>query len=306
MTRPVRRCGTAVLVITLVTSLLSTTQAGIIPWIYDVVFGPVRPQSYSSSYYRGYGPCAPAPCSPCATFGAASPCGPSGCRTTAFRSPCPTACQTSSDQTVTKLVPTPDPVDVAPKPKTFVTESQVPDPHETEKKAAEEAAVAKTNASTGAEGDIQQASGTADAKPADARVEQTPATVSAVADPGGDAKAEASDESAGSKVETDDEGFAKPIKRNQPEGTSGESVPGAQQSEEGDGGKAPGLPEAADDADLKKALDLDKKSSWNVPRTPQRISVRAAFRNARIARRSIRVDQDYVLPTSSTTRIAGR
>lgn len=68
------------------TGLAATTEAGLIPWVYDAVFGPVGSQrAYYGGYapmtygaaFRGYGPlgysdpccspCGPAGCSPCAT-----------------------------------------------------------------------------------------------------------------------------------------------------------------------------------------------------------------------------------------------
>lgn len=83
----------------MVTCLLSSTQAGIIPWVYDTIFGPVRYPAYGPGYGYGasyapqmnygnspYGQCSPCasnvgyarPASPCAT----GRCSTGGCPTT--------------------------------------------------------------------------------------------------------------------------------------------------------------------------------------------------------------------------------
>lgn len=131
----IRRTSIALLVAGLVTSLLSTTQAGVIPWLYDAIFGPAYPH-----FYGGYAPgwsaygCAPAPCNPCRVGYAprSSSSSSSGtCSTTAFYGPSGTACSTSiacagnSDATVGKLAPEPE--DVPPAAKTL-DDAPVPDP----------------------------------------------------------------------------------------------------------------------------------------------------------------------------------
>lgn len=96
----------------MVTCLLSTTQAGLIPWVYDTIFGPVRYPAYGpaysapTSYYSPYrcSPCGPVsyrPASPCST----GKCSTGRCSTMAYyptwpigyavvSSPCNTACST--------------------------------------------------------------------------------------------------------------------------------------------------------------------------------------------------------------------
>ena len=134
----IRRTSIALLVAGLVTSLLSTTQAGVIPWLYDTIFGPAYP-----SYYGGYAPgwsaygCAPKPCAPCnpCRVGYAprssSGCASGTCSTAAFYGPCGTTCSTTvacsgpANTEVGKLAPEPE--DVPPAAKTL-DDAPVPDP----------------------------------------------------------------------------------------------------------------------------------------------------------------------------------
>jgi hypothetical protein len=134
----IRRSGIALLVAGLVTSLLSTTQAGVIPWLYDAIFGPAYPH-----YYGGYAPgwsaygCAPkgcAPCNPCRVGyspRSSNSCASGACSTTAFYGPCGATCSTtvacagSAHTEVGKLAPEPE--DVPPAAKTL-DDAPVPDP----------------------------------------------------------------------------------------------------------------------------------------------------------------------------------
>ncbi len=131
-----RRTGIALLVVALVTSLLSTTQAGVIPWLYDAIFGPAYPHYYGGNGWSGSG-CAPAPCAPCnpcrvgyASQGS-SRCASGTCSTTSFYGPCGTTCSTAvacsgtSETEVGKLAP--EPADVPPAAKTM-DDAPVPDP----------------------------------------------------------------------------------------------------------------------------------------------------------------------------------
>lgn len=130
----VRRAGVAVLVSALVTTLMSTTQAGVIPWLYDAIFGPAYPHPYAG-YGAGWGySCAPAPCGPCQVGyapRAVTPCATGVCATAAYygpvRSTCPTtvACRGNGDAEVGKLAPEPD--SLPPAPRTF-DDAPVPDP----------------------------------------------------------------------------------------------------------------------------------------------------------------------------------
>ncbi|MBI1312902.1 hypothetical protein GC176_16555 [bacterium] len=257
-----RRAGIAVLVASLVTSLLSTTQAGVIPWLYDAIFGPVYP-NYYSGYAAGWAPsggCAPsscAPCNPCRVSYApriSSPCASGTCSTTAFYGPCGTRCSTTltcnsaSSTEVGKLAP--EPADLPPAP-------------------------AKTFDET-------------DAKPATRDVEHSNPTVSGVAAP--DGKVSAEDTGFGAAVRDEEpvkDGFAPPVIR----------------PEEG---SAPNINAPAASEEIQPGLNLDNRSSWNVPVSKERIGMRAGFRNARIARHAQPLNRDYVIPLRSATQIAGK
>jgi hypothetical protein len=73
----------------MVTCLLSSTQAGIIPWVYDTIFGPVRYPAYGPGYgyAASYGPqmgsgySPNSQCSPCAANRPVSPCASGRCST---------------------------------------------------------------------------------------------------------------------------------------------------------------------------------------------------------------------------------
>ena len=105
MQRFSRRLGIAALSTALVAGAFGTTQAGIIPWLYDGVFGlnyGGYPMSYSAGYSAGYSPCGPAGCGV-----ACSPCGSSPCSTgrcssrTSNYSGCEVACTPSCNATST-------------------------------------------------------------------------------------------------------------------------------------------------------------------------------------------------------------
>lgn len=96
MRRPARRFGILVLALALVPGQFSTADAGVIPWLYDAVFGPVGHYGYGGYGYGGYAyrhpyagsqisysmPAAPAyrVSSNCGLTG----CGPVGCATPAY------------------------------------------------------------------------------------------------------------------------------------------------------------------------------------------------------------------------------
>ncbi len=99
MQRFSRRLGIAALSTVLVAGAFGTTQAGIIPWLYDGIFG-MNYGGYPMSYSAGYGPCGPSGCGV-----ACSPCGQSPCSTgrcssrTANYSGCEVACTPSCNET---------------------------------------------------------------------------------------------------------------------------------------------------------------------------------------------------------------
>ncbi|MFT5091441.1 MAG: hypothetical protein ACI93T_000254, partial [Porticoccaceae bacterium] len=69
-----------------------------------------------------------------------------------------------------------------------------------------------------------------------------------------------------------------------------------------------GLPETGSESELDKVLplELDKKSSWKFEVPVQRIAFRAGFRRAKLARTTVSVDVDYVVPAASTLRLVSR
>jgi hypothetical protein len=71
-----------------------------------------------------------------------------------------------------------------------------------------------------------------------------------------------------------------------------------------------GLPEAETESesglDKSLPLNLDKKSSWKFEVPVQRIAFRAGFRRAKLARTTVSVDVDYVVPAASTLRLVSR
>lgn len=69
-----RRFGLGAIAAAVIASAVSTSQAGVIPWVYDAIFGP-NYYPYQGPYSAGYMP---------------SPCGPSGCRTSC--NPCSSPC----------------------------------------------------------------------------------------------------------------------------------------------------------------------------------------------------------------------
>ncbi len=68
-----RRFGIAGLAAALIGGALTSTQAGIIPWAYDAIFGPNYYGGYPAAYSANYGP------SPMSYSVGYSPCGPGGC-----------------------------------------------------------------------------------------------------------------------------------------------------------------------------------------------------------------------------------
>ncbi len=103
-----RRFGIAGLAATLIGGALTSTQAGIIPWAYDAIFGP----NYYGGYSASYGP---APMSYSAGYAPYSPCGPGGCGVPYAASSCNTCapCSPCSTGTCTPRVSYCAPCEVA-------------------------------------------------------------------------------------------------------------------------------------------------------------------------------------------------
>lgn len=106
MRRIARRFGIAGLSAALIAGALTSTQAGVIPWMYDAIFGPNyygygASAAYSAgpvSYSAGYSPCGPSGCG--VPYAASSSCGPCNTGTCSSRvsycGPCEVGCNSST------------------------------------------------------------------------------------------------------------------------------------------------------------------------------------------------------------------
>jgi hypothetical protein len=381
MRRPVRWFGILALSLALIPGQLSTADAGVIPWLYDAVFGPVGHYGYSGYGYGGYshgasyrypyagsqvsyvmpaspvyyrqsncGPtgCGPSGCSTasscvvgyrplfstpgyCATGGcstvvsgyryAGSNCGT--CSTVASaNSTCDakTAWKSKDAQTEWKAevirgesaVPTPVTKDDAPKP-TFQTGPS--DGQSVEKVVAEE----QGGVTGGGKPAPVDPNWTSTGKPAaGVTVDVTPTGKASGADAGfvGKAADAASPTSAGFG-ETVREGdaagtpaFSEPV-QGVDAATTGGAVPtktpvlpeGGESSPASEGTPASKL---APGLDINLPLDLENKTSWKVEVPVQRIAFRAGFGRATLARTSIDVNVDYVVPGATALRMVSR
>ena len=357
MRRPARRFGILVLALALIPGQFSTADAGLIPWVYDAIFGPVGHYGYGGyGYGASYGypyagsqvsyvvPSAPVYYrqSNCGPTG----CGPSGCSTSSyvvgyrplFSSPgfcstggcstvvsgyryagancgtCSTVASANSTcnaktawkskdaQTEWKAevirgeaaVPTPATQDEAPRPKTFAEEAEA-QPMAVEKVVAGDAGKS-AKADTPAEADPNW---TKTGKPA-----------ASVAD----------DKSAdGAKPSTGTAGFGETLREGETGVTEAfsEPVKGDSSSVDGDAvpAKTPTLPEGLEGTptpevspslDINLPLDLENKTSWKLDVPVQRVAFRAGFGRARLARTSVDVKVDYVVPTTAVLPLVSR
>lgn len=350
-TRPARRFGILVLALALVPGQLSTADAGVIPWLYDAVFGPVGhygggygggygygvPSTYS--YYRGPGigyavPPSSNRSSNCGPVG----CGPAGCATAPYRvsySPffgvprlCPTggctpvltgyryssgncgscatvACakSTCDAQTAWKsngartewstevvdgeaAVPTPVTAEEAPRPKKTFNDEPA-DPSKAQPNSVGKVVIEDTGGITSG-----GKPGPGDAQPATAG-EETSAGFSATL---------REDDA------TDDDQFKKPIPGTEPEVNDGAAPTKTQQLPENLPEDTDGSPatESAPGLDINLPLELENQSSWKVEFPVRRIAFRAGFGRAKVARTSVSVNADYVVPTTVAMRLVSR
>ncbi len=379
MRRPAQRFGILVLALALVPGQLSTADAGVIPWLYDAVFGPVGHYGYGGYDYSGYStayrypytgrqvsyvmPSAPAYRMP-STCGPTG-CGPAGCATTYYSVGyrplfvAPTYCSTGGCSTVLSAyrttsgscgacsavasansacaaktawkseeskeaktewqtevvtgeskVPTPAVQDEAPKPKTFADEPA--DPAKGQPVAVEKV-VGEPNGGT---------TGGGKAGPGDPNWTETGKPTANVA-----TEASASTEAAkgvGEKSATDEKsagnaGFGETLRDGEEDVNKifSEPVPGVEAANDGEAAPTTtpvlpegleGVPESGVDTDVEKALplELDKQSSWKFEVPVQRIAFRAGSRRAKLARTTVSVDVDYVVPSASTLRLVSR
>lgn len=286
MKRFSRRLAVAALVTLPLLAVPAVSQAGVIPWAFDVLFGPVGYPGYGYSGYGYYGPYNPgyygsAGCGPCVS--ACSPCS----------APVGSACSSGACSSTTAYYVSSTPCNA----KTS-WKSDAP-------KAAA-AAVPKKAAPAASETTFDEGALNGELKktpfpptPVNPTNAASPAATGAGANT---TEAPAAAVTTGSQTDTavgvgaDTSGF--------PAGDDGEfSTPKAGKPAEAapaTGAKAPAL-DAVD-----KALGLDGKSSWIVTPTHRRLAQRATFRDAQVARRSVPVKTDAGLPAQSGARIAAR
>jgi len=372
MRRPAQRFGILVLALALVPGQFSTADAGVIPWLYDAVFGPVGHYGYGGSGYGGYGTAYRYPyASPrisyaVPTWSGQSNCGPAGCATTSYSVGYrPTYCSTGGCSTVLSAyrysavncgacsvvassnsacaaktawkskeskeaktewptevitdeaaVPTPATQDEAPKPKTFAVEPA--DPANGQPVAVEKVVGDQNGGTTGggkaAPGDPNW---TETGKPATAVVTETPAASDTAVAEGADATG-TGEEAATNEKAVGDAGFGETLRDGEEDVNKifAEPVKGVEEAVEGEAAPTTtpllpdlkGLPKTGSESELDKVLplELDKKSSWKFEVPVQRIAFRAGFRRAKLARTTVSVDVDYVVPAASTLRLVSR
>jgi len=393
MRRPAQRFGILVLALALVPGQRSTADAGVIPWLYDAVFGPVRHYGYGGSGYvgtgyvgtgyvgTGYGGYSTAYRYPYAaprisyavpTYSGRSNCGPTGCgpagcATTSYSVGYrPTYCSTGRCSTVLSAyrysagscgacstvasanspcaaktawkskeskeaktewptevitseaaVPTPAAQDEAPKPKTFADEPA--DPANGQPVAVEKVVGDQNGGTTGGGKAVPgDPNWTETGKPATAVVTETPAA-SAAAVAGGAAAKVTGEEAATKEKAAGDAGFGETLRDGGEDVNKifAEPVKGVEEAVEGEAAPTTtpllpdgpeGLPKTGSESELEQALplELDKKSSWKFEVPVQRIAFRAGFRRAKLARTTVSVDVDYVVPAASTLRLVSR
>lgn len=376
MRRPAQRFGILVLALALVPGQFSTADAGVIPWLYDAVFGPVGHYGYGGYGYGGYGTAyrypyaGPRVSYAVPTWSGQSNCGPAGCATTsysvAYR---PTYCSTGGCSTVlsgyrytagscgtcstvassnsacaaktawkskeskeaktewpteviTKesAVPTPAAQDAAPKPKTFADEPA--DPANGQPVAVEKVVGAQDGGTTGGgkvgPGDPNW---TETGKPATAVVTETPATSDTTVAEGAAAGTTGEEAATSENAEkaAGNAGFGETLRDGEEDVNRifAEPVKGVEEAVEGEAAPTTtpllpdaleGIPESGSESEVEEALplELDKKSSWKFEVPVQRIAFRAGFRRAKLARTTVSVDVDYVVPATSTLRLVSR
>ena len=368
MRRPAQRFGILVLALALVPAQFSAANAGVIPWLYDAVFGPVGHYGYGGyGYGGGYGsygtayrysyagpqvsyamPSAPAyygqtncgqsKCGPagCSSAGCATPsysvgyrpilahptyCSTGGCSTvlSAYRysdgncGTCSTVASSNSAcaaKTAWKSEPkeattqwptevikgeTPAAKDDAPTPKTFAAEPV--DPSKGQPVAVEKVITNETGGTTGggksAPGDPNW---TETGKPAAAVAEETPSATGAANAGFGEPLRDAEEDV--NRI------FAAPV-QGAAEPVEGEAAPTTTPVlPEGLDGQPNTAPEYSLDKTL--PLNLDQQSSWKFEVPVQRVAFRAGFGRATLARTTVSVDVDYVVPAASTLRLVSR
>lgn len=383
MRRPARRFGILVLAVALVPGQFSTADAGVIPWLYDAVFGPVGHYGYGGYGYGGYSSAYRYPyagyqvgyAAPVAsTRQVSSSCGSTGCGTAGCATPAysvgyrpmfirPSYCSTGGCSTVLSgygcttsgcgtcssvvssssacaaktawkakeakteweteviraeaAVPTPAATDEAPMPKTFADEPA--DPSKAQPEVAVEKVVTGGGTDVGngaaAEADPNWATTgkpapelAAEAAPADA-VEEAAAVEAVAVDEAAGVAAESVPGDAGfgetkrGSEEDVNKIFEKAIELDESATAEEAATIKAPLLEDGEG--LPGADETPG-ADVPQALELEEQSSLKFRVPVKRIAFRAGFGRATVARTSVVVNDDYVVPTAVALRLVSR
>lgn len=282
MKRFARRFAVAALVAAPVLSVPAMSEAGVIPWLYDAIFGPVYPGygGYGgypmASPYGGAGACSPCG-SPCLSA-APSPCSTGACPTTvAFYSPCGSACEAPrtvySSATPKKAEPATSGVD-QPAPKSTFKQTA---PSDLDDISPHDASRPPTPVPV--------------TKPAPASVGDIGAGLS-----GGEQTVEGSavsKEPAASDSDNLDFSTPKP-------GLAPEAAPS------GTGTPAPAL-DPGTELELKQGSQLDNRSTWKVTvQLPRRTTQPQPVGTVSLVRRPVQVKTNYVIPAESSARIASR
>lgn len=283
MKRFARRFAVAALVAAPVLSVPAMSEAGVIPWLYDAIFGPVYP-GYGGNGYGGYPMAAPyggtGACSPCGApclSAAPSPCSTGACPTTvAFYSPCGSACDAPrtvySSAAPKKAEPATSGVD-QPAPKSTFKQTAPSDlddisPHDASRPATPVPATKPAPASVG---DIGAGLSGGEQTVEGSGVSKEPGA----ADPG------------------DNLDFSAPKP-----GTVPEPAPS--------GTGTPTL-DPATELELKQGSQLDLRSTWKVTvQLPRRSALPQPVGTVSLVRRSVPVNAEYVIPAESSARVASR
>lgn len=295
MKRFTRRTAIAALIAAPVLSIPAIGQAGVIPWLYDSIFGPVYP-GYGYGYPSAPYPSACAPCgSPCMTS-APSPCSSGACPTVAFyNGPCgvpSSSCEAKavwkSDAGTSPLPKKPAADTVSEGPSTFKASPKTPpleddiSPHDASRPVSPVEPMEPGRPappSLGPVGDTAPAGGAAGLTGGAKTVEGTGTSTDATSAVG------------------DDPDFPKP-KVGTPETNSPLGTPAPKLND----GELKGL-----DPVLKQGSQLDNKSTWNVTaRLPQRSVRPTSLGSATLVRRIAPVKADYVIPAETPAHIASR
>jgi hypothetical protein len=385
MRRPARRFGILVLALALVPGQFSTADAGVIPWLYDAVFGPVGHYGYGGYGYGYQNPYAgpqvsyAMPAAP--AYQVRSNCGPTGCGPAGCATPSytvgyrpmfvrPTYCSTGACSTVLNgyvstasncgtcssvasttvassssacaaqtawkskeaktewptevitgeaAVPAPAAKDDAPKP-TFKDEPA--DPSKTQPTVAVEKVVVGSGdvAGNGTKAAADQ-NWTESGKPATAASSPAAGGEAAAGQPVADGEAVTAEGVAGDVAESapGSAGFGE-TQRGPEEDVNkifSEPLPGVESAigEEAVPTTTPLLPEAAEGLpktgetpaiEAAQPLNLEDQSSLKFHAPVKRIAFRAGFGRATVARTSVVVNDDYVVPTAVTLRLVSR